>query len=63
MGSWIRQADTLNSGILLLGEGSVSQTICATRPGPVIRDENGVGADRFDHHCADCKIARGAWSL
>src|SRR6185436_2945267 len=37
-------------------KGSVSQTICATRPGPVIRDENGVGADRFDHHRADCKI-------
>src|SRR5579864_405 len=37
-------------------ESSVSQTICAARAGPVVRDENGVGANRFDHHCADCKI-------
>ena len=34
----------------------MSQTICAARAGPVVRDENGVRADRFDHHCANCQI-------
>ena len=37
-------------------KSSVSQTICAARASPVIREENGVGTDRFDHHGADYEI-------
>src|SRR5262245_63916822 len=42
-------------------ESSVSQSICAARTGPVVRNEDGVGTNRLDHHGAnrDIVAARG----
>src|SRR5215470_17685921 len=64
---WVRRAFDSAGGDLEFGdlaawiESSVSQTICAARSSPVIRNEDGIGTNSLDNHGADRDIvaARG----
>src|SRR5215469_12332088 len=59
---WVRRAFDSAGGDLEFGdlaawiESSVSQTICAARSSPVIRNEDGIGSNSLDYHRADCDI-------